>query len=136
MPKRMRQQMVISEMLDIRTRTLVDVAGVSDYVLSNELVSMAIAQVAEDREINGVLKELLSEQGNEIYIKDIQFYTAPGSRVCFWDVMSQARKRNEVAIGYCRHGHGADQLVVLNPKQKDEPIEWELEDRVVVVAED
>ena len=39
------QSIVISEILDSRTRSLVSVAKISDYVLSNELVSMALAMV-------------------------------------------------------------------------------------------
>ena len=36
---------IISEILDSRTRSLVSVSRISDYVLSNELVSMALAMV-------------------------------------------------------------------------------------------
>ena len=35
---------------------------ISDYVLSNELVSMALAMVAEDQQINDVLEELFAEE--------------------------------------------------------------------------
>ncbi|CAI7872603.1 unnamed protein product, partial [Closterium sp. NIES-54] len=56
------QSIVISEILDSRTRSLVSVSKISDYVLSNELVSMALAMVAEDREVNRVLEELFSEE--------------------------------------------------------------------------
>ncbi|KAK1311308.1 Ion channel POLLUX [Acorus calamus] len=37
------RSIVISEILDSRTRNLVSVSRISDYVLSNELVSMALA---------------------------------------------------------------------------------------------
>ncbi len=56
------QSIIISEILDSRTRSLVSVSEISDYVLSNELVSMALAMVAEDREINRVLEELFAEE--------------------------------------------------------------------------
>ena len=105
----------------------------SDYVLSNELVSMAISQVAEDREINGVLRELLSEEDNEIYIKDIQNFTTPSTKLSFWEIMKLARKRNEIAVGYCK---GVSNDVVLNPKDKSAPIEWNLDDHIVIIAED
>lgn len=38
------------------------VSRISDYVLSNELVSMALAMVAEDKQINRVLEELFAEE--------------------------------------------------------------------------
>ena len=37
------KSIIISEILDSRTRNLVSVSRISDYVLSNELVSMALA---------------------------------------------------------------------------------------------
>uniref|UniRef100_A0A804MZT4 Ion channel CASTOR n=1 Tax=Zea mays TaxID=4577 RepID=A0A804MZT4_MAIZE len=52
---------IISEILDPRTKNLLSVSKISDYVLSNELVSMALAMVAEDRQINNVLEELFAE---------------------------------------------------------------------------
>lgn len=53
---------IISEILDPRTKNLLSMSRISDYVLSNELVSMALAMVAEDRQINDVLEELFAEE--------------------------------------------------------------------------
>lgn len=53
---------IISEILDPRTKNLLSMSKISDYVLSNELVSMALAMVAEDRQINDVLEELFAEE--------------------------------------------------------------------------
>jgi hypothetical protein len=59
---------LISEILDVRTRSLlsVDSGGTDYYVASNVLASKAIAMVAEDRELKCVLKELFSEQGQNM----------------------------------------------------------------------
>ncbi|URE18034.1 60S ribosomal protein [Musa troglodytarum] len=56
------KSVIISEILDPRTKNLLSVSKISDYVLSNELVSMALAMVAEDRQINDVLEELFAEE--------------------------------------------------------------------------
>ena len=56
------KSVIISEILDPRTNNLFCMSKISDYALSNELVSMALAMVAEDRQINFVLKELFAEQ--------------------------------------------------------------------------
>ena len=118
--------------LDIRTRNLVDLAGVSDYVLSNEIVSMAIAMVAEDRAVNAVLRELLSEEGNETYLKDCRLYCGVGEEVSFFEVMRRALLRRQVAIGY-RTAGGA---LHLNPASKNETRAWTAGDVVIVIAED
>ena len=50
---------IISEILDSATKKLFEqTAEVSDYVMSNELLSMYLAMVAENREIGRVLQEL------------------------------------------------------------------------------
>ncbi|KAB2092129.1 hypothetical protein ES319_A02G007800v1 [Gossypium barbadense] len=56
------RSVIISEILDPRTKNLLSMSKISDYVLSNELVSMALAMVAEDRQINDVLEELFAEE--------------------------------------------------------------------------
>ena len=56
------KSVIISEILDPRTKNLLSMSKISDYVLSNELVSMALAMVAEDQQINDVLEELFAEE--------------------------------------------------------------------------
>ncbi|PWA76526.1 FYVE zinc finger, Zinc finger, RING/FYVE/PHD-type, Ankyrin repeat-containing domain protein [Artemisia annua] len=56
------KSIIISEILDSRTRNHVLVTKISDYVLSNELVSVALAMVAEYKQINRVLEELFVEE--------------------------------------------------------------------------
>ncbi|CAI5953646.1 unnamed protein product [Closterium sp. NIES-65] len=85
MQKASQQSIVISEILDSRTRSLVAVSKISDYVLSNELVSMALAMVSEDREINRVLEELFSEEGNDMYIRPAELYLYEGEDLSFFE---------------------------------------------------
>lgn len=61
------KSVIISEILDPRTKNLLSMSKISDYVLSNELVSMALAMVAEDRQINDVLEELFAEEVRLFY---------------------------------------------------------------------
>ncbi|KAL1557203.1 ion channel CASTOR-like isoform X2 [Salvia divinorum] len=68
------KSVIISEILDPRTKNLLSMSKISDYVLSNELVSMALAMVAEDRQINDVLEELFAEEGNELHIRAANLY--------------------------------------------------------------
>lgn len=41
---------------------------VGEFVLSNELVSMTLAMVSESREVNTILTELFTPNGNELYV--------------------------------------------------------------------
>ncbi|BFI31586.1 hypothetical protein MPTK2_3g23120 [Marchantia polymorpha subsp. ruderalis] len=90
------QSIIISEILDSRTKNLVSVSKISDYVLSNELVSMALAMVAEEKQINRVLEELFAEEGNEMYIRPGEMYLYDQEELSFYDIMARARQRHEM----------------------------------------
>ena len=42
--------------------------------MSNELVSMTLAMVSESREVNTILKELFTPEGNELYVHPASRY--------------------------------------------------------------
>ncbi|XP_010527695.1 PREDICTED: probable ion channel POLLUX isoform X2 [Tarenaya hassleriana] len=125
------KSIVISEILDSRTKNLVSVSRISDYVLSNELVSMALAMVAEDKQINRVLKELFAEKGNELCVKPAEFYLFDQEELSFFDIMIRARQRQEIVIGYRLAGM---EHAIINPPKKSEPRKWSLDDVFVVIA--
>ena len=47
---------VVSEMLDARNRALAEVTRADDFVVSNQLVSLMLAQASENRYIVGDLR--------------------------------------------------------------------------------
>ncbi|KAA8527239.1 hypothetical protein F0562_034664 [Nyssa sinensis] len=126
------KSVIISEILDPRTKNLLSMSKISDYVLSNELVSMALAMVAEDRQINDVLEELFAEEGNEMQIRPADLYLHEGEELSFYEVLLRARQRREIVIGY-RQGNA--EKAVINPPAKSERRRWSLKDVFVVIAE-
>ncbi|KAL9229322.1 hypothetical protein vseg_004801 [Gypsophila vaccaria] len=131
MQKASDKSIIISEVLDSRTRNLVSVSRISDYVLSNELVSMALAMVAEDKQINRVLEELFAEKGNEMCIKSAEFYLYDQEEICFYDIMIRGRQRQEIVIGYRLVG---SEDAVINPPKKADARKWSLDDVFVVIC--
>lgn len=119
---------VISEILDPRTKSLLHTTEVSDYVTSNELVSMAIAMVAEQRDVNKVLQELFSSDGNLILVRPMTDYVKQGETACFWEIMWIAKSRHDLAIGYKSEGK-----VHLNPGDKAELRVWSPDDELVIL---
>ncbi|KAL5990808.1 hypothetical protein ACLOJK_011712 [Asimina triloba] len=140
------KSVIISEILDPRTKNLLSMSKISDYVLSNELVSMALAMVAEDRQINDVLEELfaeefagvtfplfsLSEQGNELHIRLAVLYLHEDEELSFYEILLRARQRKEIVIGYRLLDA---ERAVINPPNKSERRRWSLKDAFVVIAE-
>ena len=126
---------VLSEILDARTRNLIADAGISDYVLSNSMVSDAIAMVAEDRNVNKILNTLFEEEGSEIYLRPASGYLPPNAELSFFDVAAILRNREapEVLLGFRADG---EHSAVVNPPDKGEKRTWAEHDMLVVLAED
>ncbi|KAK0608476.1 hypothetical protein LWI29_031250 [Acer saccharum] len=126
------KSVIISEILDPRTKNLLSMSKISDYVLSNELVSMALAMVAEDRQINDVLEELFAEEGNELHIRPADVYLRDSEELSFFEVLLRARQRREIVIGYRLFN---TERAIINPSSKSERRRWSLKDVFMVIAE-
>ncbi|KAK9813412.1 hypothetical protein WJX73_006994 [Symbiochloris irregularis] len=127
-----RQTVVISEILDSRTRNLIAELHVGEFVLSNELVSMTLAMVSESREVNTILTELFTPNGNELYVLPAARFLGASEVLNFYEVLLRARARQEIVIGY--KNFGMDKPVV-NPKNKEERVlSVDLTDTLVVLS--
>ncbi|WP_296817140.1 hypothetical protein [Brevundimonas sp.] len=132
---------VVSEMIDIRNRELAEVTRADDFVVSNKLVSLMLAQASENEYLSAIFDDLLDEDGSEIYIRPVGDYVELDQPVSFYTLMEAARRRGETAIGYRRRrSDGEDDGrnmggVVVNPN-KSERLDWVEEDRLIVLAED
>ncbi|HVY86394.1 MAG TPA: hypothetical protein VG943_14775, partial [Caulobacterales bacterium] len=129
---------IVSEMADIRNRPLAQVTRADDFVVSNRLVSLMLAQASESPFISAIFADLLDESGSEIYMRPAAHFVALDRPVDFYTVIEAARRRGETAFGYCRRrdddsdGRGLHG-VVLNPK-KSEKLEYRADDYIVVLA--
>jgi len=124
---------VIPEISDPRTAALLGLAKAQDFIVSGDLISMALGQMSEEADIHQLLKDLFSAEGNEMHIKDVRLYVTAGETLSFWEIMNRARQRCEVSIGYYRPGMDEP---IINPEKKSERITWRIGDMIVVIAED
>eukprot|EP00980_Cylindrotheca_fusiformis_P028485 scaffold22604_cov130-Cylindrotheca_fusiformis.AAC.7 len=125
----------ISEILDTRTRSLLSVANCKSYVMSNQIISSLIAQVAEERDLNYVLSDLLCAEGSEIYLRQVSCYLdlANESYESFWNISLRARGMRQVVLGYKLQQAGGSK-VVLNPPNKSAKRTWAEGDTIIVIA--
>jgi voltage-gated potassium channel Kch len=132
---------VVSEMIDVRNRELAEVAKIDDFVVSNKLVSLMLAQASENEYLEEIFKDLLDEEGSEICLRPASDYVPVGETLTFYEVAEAARARGEVAIGHHRPGevdaNDARRMggIVINP-QRAERIAYTPNDRVIVLARD
>lgn len=129
---------IVSEMIDLRNRALAEVTHADDFIVSARLVSLLLAQVAENAHLNAVFSDLFDQHGSEIYLRPAGDYVEVGTDVAFATIVESARRRNEVAIGYRAvppagspaPSHGVN----LNPP-KSTRVTLTARDAVIVLAE-
>jgi hypothetical protein len=131
---------LITEVLDSQNDALVAKAGVQDVIISNRLVSMIMAQIAESRDIEKVYDHIFQEDGSEIYLKPASLYFESfPANVSFADMMAIARQRGEICIGVKIKSLEPDKEqnngVTLIP-EKNTNFELAANDCLVVLAED
>jgi ion channel POLLUX/CASTOR len=125
---------VVSEMIDVRNRELAEVTRADDFVVSNKLVSLMLAQASENSYIAAIFDELLDADGSELYMRPVTDYVATGQLLSFHTLAEAARQRGEIAVGYSR-GRGGKAGVVVNPA-RSETLSYEAGDRIIVLARD
>ena len=129
---------IVSEMLDLRNRELAEAAKVDDFIVSEHLISLMMAQLSENAELLGVFTDMFDPAGAEIYLKPISDYVTTGKPVNFYTVTEAARRRGETALGYRLMGesHQSEKAygVHTNPN-KSEMVTFSTEDKIVVIAE-
>ena len=106
-------------------------AGVSDYIMSNRLMSKVLAMVSEEASVSPILEILFAEEGDEICMRDVRRYACADEHLSFFSLVMRARAVREVAIGYKRGGAE----VILNPESKHEPMTWGQGDILIVLGE-
>ena len=129
---------VVSEMLDSRNRNLAEITQADDFIVSDRLVSLMLAQVAENKALNAVFADLFDPEGSEIYLRPASHYVQLGTPINFYTVVDAARQRGAVAIGYRRAGYSTDKAraygVAVNPNKAD-LVTFEPDDMIIVIAE-
>ncbi|MCE7859155.1 MAG: potassium transporter TrkA [Chloroflexi bacterium CFX2] len=129
---------IISEMLDLRNRELAEATNVDDFIVSEHLISLMLAQLSEDAELKDVFADLFDPEGAEIYLKVIGDYVKTGEPVNFYTAVEAAKRRGETAIGYRimseSHDAGEAYGVHTNPK-KSEKVSFKPVDKLIVISE-
>ena len=129
---------IVTEMLDVRNRELAEVTQADDFIVSNKLTSLMLAQISENQELSAVFADLFDPEGAEIYLKPAGDYVELGRPLNFHTIVEAARRRGEVAIGYRREALAKDASqaygVAVNPK-KSEKVTFAAADKIIVLAD-
>lgn len=129
---------ITSEMLDIRNQELARGTHVSDFVISNNITSLIMAQIAENRLLAPIFEQLLDSAGSEIYLKPATRYVAAGKQLDGYALAQVVSSYQEVFIGYKKmvtsSGGQIESRIVTNPN-KSQAISFTDQDWLIVLAE-
>lgn len=81
---------IVSEMLDIRNRDLARVTRVDDFIVSDRLVSLMLAQIAQNRHLTAIFAELFDPTGSEIQLRPSDEYVQNGVAINFFTLIDSA----------------------------------------------
>ncbi|MEW9529886.1 potassium transporter TrkA [Microbispora sp. NPDC049125] len=128
---------IVSEMHDENNRALAEVTEADDIVISDTVIGLLLAQLAENPHLAEVFGYLFDSKGSEIYPRPAADYVQAGAPVTFSTVIESARRRGETAIGYrlaAEIGRPPHFGVVVNP-DRSRTVTLGPADSVIVLAE-
>jgi len=120
---------MVAELLDQRNAPLAEATGADDFIVSDELTSLMLAQLSERGELKQVFDDLFDSAGCSIELRPAPAYGAHQAKR-FADVVATASSLGQSAIGYRLAASGQ---VVVNPS-KSAALQLRREDEVLVVA--
>lgn len=127
-----RRGRIVTELLDSRDVELARATGADDFVVSDELSSLMLAQIAERTDLEPVFSDLFGAGGSALSLEPAAWYVQ--GEVTYARVVAAARARSEIAIGYrIDRGAGGRPEVVMNPP-KSRTVELGEHDQVIVIA--
>ncbi|ODS36817.1 hypothetical protein BEH94_05525 [Candidatus Altiarchaeales archaeon WOR_SM1_SCG] len=135
-----RKTQIFTQIMNSSNQSLISHTDVDDFIISNRLITMIMAQLSEEPGIKSVYDDLFCEEGSEIYIKPAQLYFEKFPvDVTFADIIGISHKRNEICIGvrlkkYERDSEKNFGVKLIPPKDKKYTLNSD--DYLVVLAED
>ncbi len=127
-----RRPRLVLELLDELNVSLLDPTR-CEYLLSPQVLSHMLGQVALRRELNSVFEQLFNSGETEITLRNVMRYDLePGRRVSFAELQVLARQHHEIALGYLPSQGESESAPMLNPGPT---AAWTIQpgDRVVVL---
>jgi voltage-gated potassium channel Kch len=120
---------VVAELLDRKNVAVARTSGVDDFIVSDELSSLMIAQLSERMELHRVFDQLFDPDGAFVSLRPASLY-AGTEATSFASIVVCAARRGETALGWRRSSTGA---VVVNPA-KSTRVELAPQDQVLVLG--
>ena len=129
---------IVSEMRDFRNREIGLVAKADDFIIGDNIISLIISQLSENKNLKRVFDSLFEAEGSEIYLKPINKYIKVDEPLSFYNLVERASQFGETAIGYRimkeKNNPELNFGITLNPIKQNE-ISFSNEDFLIVLSD-
>ena len=105
---------VVAELLDPNDVELTGSADNQDFIVSQRLVALLLAQLSENPGLDPVFADIFDADGASLWIQPAVRYVAPGN-VTFRDIITAGRDWGVVPIGYRTASQGAQRDGAADP---------------------
>ena len=124
---------ITAEINDERNENLISFGSDStDYIVTSNMISLFLAQLAENPKLYHIFKEILSNEGNEIYLKTAEEMQCAGEYNCA-ELRAICLYHGYVFLGINKI-RGTESLNLFNPRL-EETIKLEPADRLIVMGD-
>lgn len=103
-----------------------------ELLVSPDLQSHMLTQVALRREMHWVMEELFGASGAEISFRAVGAADLAEDSLSFRDLQMRLASEGEILLGFIRHGESGDQ-VTLNPVHKGKAMGLQARDKLIVL---
>ena len=130
---------ILSEVLNSANADLISIEKSDDFVMSEKIIHLMLAQLSENPSLNEFFNELMQPEGSEIYFRRISDYVDISHEVRFTTLVEAALTRSETAFGFRLDKETRDKSrsfgIYINP-DKSIKRKFENKDELIVFAED
>ena len=127
---------VHTEVLDIRDVKLARVAGAEDFIVSERITALMLAQLAEIPDREKAFADLFETWGSELSMRPVSHYADPGPGRTYGSYVAAAHTHGHLAIGYRKTGARGKDLATgihLDPPNS-QVVDLAPDDRMIVVV--
>lgn len=122
---------VVIEIEETQNTEALAYVNVDDFLVSHILVSKIMTQIAENRYANQVIQDLVSDGGQEFYLRRAQSYLNAKESLPLTAYKEAALVKNQIMVGYKLD----NEPIILNP-DFTASITFKKNDRLVVISQE
>lgn len=130
-----RQFDIVTEIFDVANTKIIELAKVDDFLISEQLTSRMLTQIAENPYLVSILEILLNKNGVEIYLKPVELYIDTKQTVDGYTLVEACARKHETFLGYKTYSRHGRERVCMNPL-KSKQITLYPGDKIIVLSKD